>query len=128
MSEPNVIMDPDLHDGNLIGLVVHHREQLEIFCTDIGGVEYVVTVGGLIALRADDFRQGNIIFELLIHRSPIAPSLVERVFGDKSEKDPPWLSAKMSTLTNEHVLLEVTSSYGCELVALATQEPKIIRR
>jgi len=114
----HVLRDPDLHDGRLLAMEVRGNSLL-LRCTAVDGQEYAVTVGDLVRLRADNFLQGNIIFELLIFAGSNCPEdLVRSVYQLRT--DDKWIGVAMEEIRRERwTLLQLESSYGCSLVALS---------
>lgn len=118
-----VLRDPDLHDGTLTGIVVQNGHTLELHCFTVDHQRYTLRLPSLVRLRVDNFLQGNIIFELSVHASGFAPELVKKVFGEDGPGEPPWLADELNRLSNgTWTLLELTSSYGCDLLALSEGE------
>ena len=127
-----VLCDPDFHDGCLTGVVVRDRSTLELHCTTVDGVDHLLRLEGLDALKADNFSQGYIIFEVIVHRPPFDPELVLRAHRHSGEGKPDredaWLPRKLDRMLRENwTLLQITSSYGCEVLAIASGEMKIVR-
>jgi hypothetical protein len=113
-------MRPDLHDGSLNGIIVSEGKTLELRCAQADGRRYVLRLPELVSLRADDFRQGNIILGVNIYESDFPADLIKSVYGEDGDADPAWLSREFQTLRQGGwTLLELTSSYGCHLLALA---------
>jgi hypothetical protein len=121
MGEPaTVLLSPDLHDGFLRGVVLGDQEIVELLCSDVDGRRYVLRLPKLMALRADNFLQGNIIFEVNVYTTDFPQDLIKRVYGADGDGEPDWLSARLQEMRDQSwTLLEITSSYGCELLALA---------
>jgi hypothetical protein len=118
--QTTVLLNPDLHDGFLRGIVLSEPETVELLCSDVKGHLYTLRLAGLVALRADNFLQGNVIFEVNEYRAEFPRGLIKRVYGEDAESEPDWLSLRVQELSeNSWTLLEVTTSYGCELLALA---------
>lgn len=113
----NVILDPDLHDGQLSSIVLGH-EHVEIGgCTD-SGEAVTFRLNGLRSLVADGFREGNIVFEVRVTTGSgdgVTPALL-RVCGG----DPGGVARAHQLLLDGASLLEIDETYGCSLVALFT--------
>jgi hypothetical protein len=121
-------MPIDLHDGYLHGIVVYGEKMLVLFCTTVNGKDCTVTIPGLVRLRANNFNEGNIIFELNFHRGSACPSdLVGKLRG-YDLKDAERLSADLRNIGERNwTLLELTSSYGCDLLALFDGAPEAVQ-
>src|SRR5258705_13794387 len=114
--DSRLLMEPDLHDGKLTGILLNGERTVELYCADVMGKKYILRLERLIAFRADSFREGNIIFEVLVHSEDYPRELVKRAFGHDAAGDPPWLESRLQKLTTDRAtLVELTSSYGCEL-------------
>jgi hypothetical protein len=108
-----IVRDPDFHDGKLTGIRVVDRSRLELSCSTLDGEPYLVSLSGLDSLRADNFLQGNIIFELEVFDSDLPLDRVKKAFGVDGDERPAWLDAKLSEMKHGHwTLLDVSSSYG----------------
>ena len=118
--------DPDFHDGTLTGIRVVDGSRLELSCATLDKEPYLLSLSGLESLRADNFLQGNIIFEVEVFDAALPLHLVKRVFGIDSDERPAWLEAKLEEMKHGRwLLIEVSSSYGCELVALGRGEIRV---
>lgn len=85
-------------------------------------------LSGLEALKVDNFLQGNIILEIELFNGNFPIELVKRAFSFSAEENPPWLRQKITQMTDEGwTLLELSSSYGCELAAIAKGKLEIQR-
>jgi hypothetical protein len=109
---------PDFHDGLLTGIRVADG-RADIYCSTVAGQEYIWQLSGVRGLFASSFREGNIIFEVTLHEGELPVNLVKRAFGSEDAGEPPWVSAELARPKHRQgILIEITSSYGCELVAL----------
>lgn len=123
-----IFREPDFHDGALAGLRVVDKSTLELYCSTHEGDSYTVSLPGLEALKVDNFLQGNIIFEIELFNANFPIELVKRAFSLSAEEYPPWLQQKITQMTDEGwTLLELSSSYGCELAAIARGKLEIQR-
>jgi hypothetical protein len=114
-----ILRDPDFHDGHLMGIRVIDRSTLELFCSTIDGESYLVSLSELECLRADNFLQGNIVFEVTLFDSAFPVDLVKRAFGLDGDEQPAWLDGKIEQMGQGHwTLLQLSSSYGCDLLAI----------
>lgn len=113
-------MSIDLHDGYLNGIVVRSENTLVLYCKTADGKSCNVTIPGLVRLRANNFNEGNIIFELNFHRGSGCPEdLIKKLRGYDDITNAETLSADMRNVEERNwTLLELTSSYGCDLLAL----------
>lgn len=118
--------DPNLHDGSLTGIMLQ-AGSLELVCASVEGKRYSLRVGELVRLRADNFLEGNIIFDIRVFMGPDCPrELFRRAYGAITSQEEPALDRKLDEARNEGwTLLSLESSYGCELVALAKRALQI---
>lgn len=115
-----IFREPDFHDGALTGVRVIEKSVLELYCSTLEGDAYKVSFSGLEALKVDGFREGNIIFEIELFNSNFPIELIRRAFSLSAEDNPPWLEQKIKQMTDDGwTLLELSSSYGCEIAAIA---------
>lgn len=127
--DKTVLLEPDLHDGTLSGIVLTAPKTLSLHCADVDQRQYVLRLSGLVRLRANDFMEGNVIFEVKVHTHDFSPGLVKRVYGESGDAVPEWLPATLLKLSRgEWTLLEITSSYGCHLLALAEGSLDVTRQ
>jgi hypothetical protein len=131
------LVDPNLHDGKLVGLVMSEPaselgRNLTLLCKTAAGNICNLTVPNIDRLRADNFLQGNIIFDVHVWEGQDCP--IEKMkelylcyfepHGGKyivleNEVDK-LLATKIEKTRSEHwTLVAVSSSYGCELFAMS---------
>jgi hypothetical protein len=117
-----VLIDPELHDGQLLGIIVSpDREDLTLYCRRTDGVDIAVTLPDLIRLRVDNFLEGNIIFEISIREGEQCSADAVRKLWNYDETE---AGQHLATLMKEikdggWSLIELSSSYGCELLAMS---------
>ena len=121
LTADGVVLDPELHDGFLRGITVSPSKTLTVACSTLSGENVELVLEDVVRLRADNFREGNIIFEVrLLRGSACSPELVRKVFNYSDEEAARLLPRDMRTIANESWnLIAIDSSYGCELVAIA---------
>ena len=107
----------EFHDGFLDGLLVRNASAY-LFLRTTNEEEFVLRMSGVLSLKADGFRQGNIIFDVLV-RSGDELTAVDMVdlFGFKDEAQ----AAKKleESRQNGQLIIEVNPSYGAECFILA---------
>lgn len=119
---------PNFHDGHLTGVQLA-GEQATLFLRQSDGVDYVLNLHELKALQMDDFRQGNIIFDVeVITGAELAdPSALSRLYPGPHPSAAPGFHDTHAALMAGHragivageaALIVVTPSYGANLVAL----------
>ncbi len=120
MMKDGIFHEPNFHDGLLSGVRVVDGSTLLLWCATDDEVPYLLTLSGLERLHAAPLLKGNVIFEILLHTSEFPEALVARAYGIGGDERPPWLAERLAQMREERwTLLEVTSSLGCELVAIA---------
>jgi hypothetical protein len=121
------------HDGYLTGISLGERSACLGLKTDTGE-RYELDLIGVHRLRADDFRQGNIILDLevITGRAPPVSEFnrqMERLDETPSaDVAPSYHDARSSRIekifvqivAGETTLVIVNPTYGCDLVALCS--------
>jgi hypothetical protein len=119
MEELETELLASLHDGNFFGLLVTRSNELQLRCITPSGEGILIRLPGLIRLRAHEFLEANTIFEVSRYEGAAPAELLNFVFGlqdDEERKGLEFANRAASSWT----LLHLRSSYGCELVALAS--------
>jgi len=116
-----VLRSPDLHDGLLSGIIVSKDKQVDLIVYDAGGKEYLISLRSVKRLRAKDFFEGNILFDITLFRLKSCPmDLLEELYGiDNKSGDSTFIKKLKQTKELEgYHIIDVSPSYGCSLVAL----------
>jgi len=105
------------HDGFLDGLLVH-GSILHVFLSTSDKQEFVLQVSGVLSLKVDGFRQGNIIYDVLVRAGD------EVTFDDIMNfyefKDETKALLKLEDARKKNVVvLEINPSYGATCILLA---------
>jgi hypothetical protein len=105
------------HDGYLDGLQIQGAN-VRIFLRADGGQEFVLEVSGVLRPRADGFREGNIIFDVLVRNGDdITVHDIIDCYGFKEEAN---ALTKLEELRRKNpVVLEINPSYGASCTILA---------
>ena len=121
--------EPDLHDGKLLGLKITKEKILQLDCIDVFGTNWNILIPKIERLRATNFLEGNIIFEINFYQgSNCPPNLVKELFGYTEDEPNNYFKGSMSDIKKRNlILVEMTSSYGCELLALSSAERSSIK-
>lgn len=105
------------HDGSLDGLLISGTT-VRVFLSANDGEEFILEVRGVLSLKADGFRQGNIIFEVL-ERDGDNLTLGDMIhffdFNDEADAQGKLESTRGRNL----VVLEINPSYGASCTILA---------
>jgi hypothetical protein len=120
-------MLPTFHDGYLTGLAVSDRAAT-FSITRSDGVPWRIDLSGVQRLKADDFREGNIIshVEAVTGEEPSRGLLEMLVMGphqnaaqEYHDKHHALIDALVQrVMAGSLSLLSITPSYGCEVIAL----------
>jgi len=109
------------HDGYLDGFLISESSVL-FFLSTMEKQAYVLIAKGVERMKADGFRQGNIIFDVLARRADQLSigdvrSLYDTLDGEVGERQTRTIWER---LTQEgRVMLEINPSYGCECLLIA---------
>jgi hypothetical protein len=111
----------DLHDSHLIGLSVDGEKRGRLLFELAGGRRTTLVLEGVQYLQADNFRQGNIVLDVVIQKgTDYDESYLEQLFGkeylEQNKAFKESLGARIGS--GELVLAAIEPSYGCVLVAL----------
>jgi hypothetical protein len=117
---------PTFHDGLLAGVNVHTK-RAKLVLHRLNGEVWEVIVHGVQALRMDNFREGNIVYELKIFQGVTPPAgVLERLFdaphpsAAKSyhEQYASFLGSRRHAIASgKNLLLAIDCSYGADLLA-----------
>src|SRR5437868_3537213 len=112
----------DFHDGYVDGVLVSEADSnAHIYLRTVAKEKFVLTLHEVDVLRLEDFRQGNIIFEVqLLSLDQIDAQFVLHAY-DYSDvsKDRFDFNAWIETARRKGLRgLEITPSYGCSMSAL----------
>ena len=127
-----VLTSPDLHDGSLVGMVLAANGDLSLFCRAVDAKLYKLVVPAVERMRADNFLQGNTIFEISVYEGEDCPRKAledlycytnearEHLYSRNDNLMGTWIPAQLEKITREGwTLISLGSSYGCELLALS---------
>jgi hypothetical protein len=116
---------PDFHDGLLEGVTLSPEKTLCLQLRAVSGERWAIYAPNLRRLKADNFCEGNIIFEFNVYSGRDCPeALIKKLQGYSGENASHRLAGDLRQIADENwTLLEITSSYGCELLALSEANP-----
>ena len=108
------------HDGFVEGFLIR-ESQVIIFLRTLEKEAFALVADDVVRMRADNFREGNIILDLIVRQGPelILGDLDIYGFaagplGEKQSSD-----ALERLRTENRVALEINPSYGCECFLIA---------
>ena len=110
-----------VHDAKLIGLLLAQPKRLLIAIQVGSGETTCLVLNGVDRLRADDFRQGNIILSASVSSgSNVEKADVAYAHG-LSENDVTFLESILPRIEREQLLVvRLDPSYGCALVCICS--------
>jgi hypothetical protein len=111
----------EFHDGFLDGLLLDDSSA-HIFLSTYQKERFVIEASNVAALNAGDFKEGNIIFDVVIRNaSELTLEDIEAVHGPFSEVSRSHYAKRCLDLALEKnlVLLEINPSYGATCLVLA---------
>jgi len=116
-----IVIEPDLHDGWLRIILSPNGEDLTLLCRSIDVKDFSILVPELVKLRVENFLEGNIIYEVKIREGGECPAVaVQKVFNYADDEVGKYLPGRMKEIVHgKWTLIELTASYGCELLALS---------
>ena len=121
LDSESALLEPEFHDGLLRGVLVDLNSTLTITCTDENRKqEYILRIPQTNSLVVNDFRQGNIIFNIHLfagEESPRAVIAQAMGVGDAEDQGP---ADRMETKIrqNNWMTIHIIPSYGCELFGI----------
>lgn len=118
-----VIVTPNLHDANIFGLEFRDNRDLLLAAKLVDGSIVSLIFKDVYRLVANNFREGNIILDVSVTESSDIDLEDVIDFYQASENLP--TSLMMSIISNARLekkrLVNISSSYGCELISICGQ-------
>lgn len=122
--ETDELVEPRLHDGHLLGIRIPEQGKIELDVSDRFGKQYRIELAGVVAFHASDFREGNIILNVIVLHG-------ERVQMDDFELLEGWYcflnkdgyreKLYQQVIRESLYVVQLIPSYGCELIGIAKQ-------
>jgi hypothetical protein len=122
LDSESALLDPDFHDGLLRGILTDRNSTLFLTCTDGNREqEYVLKVPEIHLLVVNNFRQGNIIFNIHLFSGEKSPREVILQATDlvDAEDQRPVDAVEAQIRENNWVTIHIPTSYGGELFAIS---------
>jgi|ERR1700694_2154519 len=116
------LIEPDFHDGFLRGILVDANDNLTLTCSDgEKGKTYQIKVPNIEYLYAENFRQGNIIFNIYFFvGSQSSTDLLRKASGMGDPQFQAAFESLVKRVSNERWLtINIIPSYGCDLIGVA---------
>ena len=121
--ESHTLLEPNLHDGNLLGLSVPSPQHAELAVADAKGKRYCIAMGGVLRLHAGDFWEGNIILDVTVSRGEQARvgdlSLLAFAGQNQAQSDAYLKSVHDQVVRDSLFVLQLSPSYGCYLTVVS---------
>jgi hypothetical protein len=116
---------PNLHDGNLVGIVLVDH-QCTLFISDAVGLMHTITLRGVERLRAEDFLEGNIVLDLTVQTGSVVNEAdvlyALSIDEDMAENHRVYVDKMLGRIgRGELHLFELASSYGCTVASVCAE-------
>lgn len=123
ISEDDSIIDPNVHDSRILGLITLEKKKLLLPMQTTDKSILCIAFNDLDCLRVDDFREGNIILDITVSRgSEVEVSDIAYAYGLEqfmpSETNSYLDKAVKSFITGKKLFVQINPSYGCKLVCI----------
>jgi hypothetical protein len=114
---------PSFHDAKLSGFILLPAQRCSLFIETESKQSHRVVLLGVERLRADDFREGNIILDLTVHggKSVEKADVLFALSMDDEKRHPDFFNSIMERIhRGELSLLQINPSYGCVFSCLCS--------
>ncbi len=111
---------PDFHDGFVDGVLLS-GPSVRILLRTVEGDRFTLILNELEALRVNDLRKGNIVFEVVfLEPKELDASFVFELYGYSDEHKKTFaLDEWVKEATRKGLTaIEITPSYGCTILAI----------
>jgi len=109
------------HDGFVDGLLIG-KESVTIFLSTSAKASYVLIADDVLRMRVDNFREGNIIYDVLTREGEeLTVHDIESLYGMQSEATGEVNVRRVleRVVSERRIVLEINPSYGCQCLMLA---------
>jgi hypothetical protein len=104
------------HDGSLDG-VLTENDAVHFYVSTYEREKFVIEAFGVVALKVDDFRKGNIIFDVVVR---IGEDItLQDVAGVMGFIDESKAVSQLEEARKHLIVLEINPSYGASCILLA---------
>ena len=126
VSEDGSIVNPDVHDAHILGLVMINKKKLLLPVRLTDGSNLCLALSNIDCLRADDFREGNIILDITVSRgTEVDMSDIAYAHGLEqllsSEANAFLNKAMQDFFIGIKLFVQINPSYGCKLVCICDE-------
>lgn len=117
-----ILVRPDLHDARIFGINIDKRGDLKLSIGLQNGRLSELIFTGLFRLLVNNFREGNVILDVVVLPSDQFELKDVEIFYDSSDVD---VGEALSALhrqvrLNNKFLIKISASYGCELFCICS--------
>lgn len=124
--DSNLIMEPDLHDGTLLGINIEKIDEIDVIVEDIYKNRYKISFRGVTDFHATNIRTYNIIFDIFVtHGRIIYTDYQMDLFKEEGELDSSFECRKnaiISNIINKNMFaITISSSCGCSLACVSKE-------
>jgi len=117
LSDDGAVVWPSLHDGIARGLLLCADKRVLLPIQVNGGLRHCLVLHDVERLRADDFRQGNIILDVTVSRGmQIDPADVAYASDINADAEALLSQTMHRLIENDSVVVRINPSYGCSAV------------
>lgn len=121
--DAGTLVEPNLHDGRLVGIAILADGVIELSVLDVGGKPYRIVLEEASQFNATQFRQGNIILDItIICANAVAVSDLECLAyedQDGRSRDTYLQSVHNRVVRESLYVFQLNPSYGCQLIGVA---------
>ena len=119
--ENGLLRTPELHDAVLCGFVVTPGRELRLFVERAGSDAMQLVLPATRYLRAENVREGNVVFDVHVFcgAGDVRPVIAWVLEHDGPARPRDIDHFHRAVIAREATVLEITTSYGCRLGAIA---------
>jgi hypothetical protein len=123
ISEDDSIIEPNVHDAQILGLIMLEDNRLLLLIQATDKSILCFAFNDLDCLRVDDFKKGNIILDITVSSgSEVEIVDIAYVYGLEKfiplDKNGYLNKAVQSFLNGKKLLVQINPSYGCKVVCV----------
>lgn len=114
---------PSFHDAQLSGIVLLPQKRCLAIITTVNNQTHRIVFRGVERLRADDFREGNIILDVTVQsgKSVDKAGVLFALSMEDERRHPAFFDSVIGRIERgELMLVQVNPSYGCMFACLCS--------
>jgi hypothetical protein len=129
ISEYDTVIDPNPHDGLLVGLFFPGDNRVLVAIRDLHGTHHCIELTGVISFRAGDLWEGNIILDITVNSGDeVESQFIACALGIEDNPaikgNPNYEAYLLETMERfkkkELLLVQLNPSYGCEFTCVCS--------